>query len=209
MDELFLILYEFVCEFLPFFLALVFYGRTQKRRGAPLLGYAYGLLCLFAFYVMGVFHFTGTGTLYNGLRLGLNVSSVNLIPFSDGNLSIPGYLLNMVLFLPLGFLVPLIFRNKDRLLSILGLGLAFSLLIELSQMLSFRATDVDDLIMNTLGAVLGFLIYKVLRKCAGTKLRRWNVPASGLLLAIAVPFLSRFFLYHEFWFSQWIYALRH
>ena len=38
-----------------------------------------------------------------------------------------------------------------------------SLTIEICQLFCFRATDVDDLIMNTLGAFLGYLCWKLLK----------------------------------------------
>lgn len=85
---------------------------------------------------------------------------VNLIPFLDAANNVPAYIvnsgLNIILFLPLGFILPLLwpdFRSRSRMClsgSLLSLG------IELSQLLNFRITDVDDLIMNTLGTWLGY-----------------------------------------------------
>lgn len=43
------------------------------------------------------------------------------------------------------------------------LGFFMSLTIEICQLFCFRATDVDDLIMNTLGAFLGYLCWKLLK----------------------------------------------
>ncbi len=40
----------------------------------------------------------------------------------------------------------------------------FSLAIELGQLLDNRITDIDDLSMNTLGAIIGYLLYRVLFK---------------------------------------------
>ena len=199
--------YQFLCEFLPFLIALNIYGHALKKDRKPLSGSAYGMLCIFALYMMGVLLVTGAGTLYNGIYNGLDLESLNLIPFSDGNFSIVGYLLNVILFVPLGFLVPLIFQNKDRLRSVLGLGFAFSLLIELSQILSFRAKDVDDLIMNTLGTAVGFLIFAVFKKYLGERFHGFFVPESGLALAMLIPFLARFFLYCERGFSRWLYSI--
>ena len=41
-------------------------------------------------------------------------------------------------------------------------GIPFSLAIELNQLLNNRITDIDDLFTNTLGAIVGYVLYKVL-----------------------------------------------
>ncbi|MFD0787463.1 VanZ family protein, partial [Micromonospora azadirachtae] len=72
--------------------------------------------------------------------------------------------LNVVLFVPLGFLVRYRFRRGLPVTALLGLG--GSLLIELTQGTAvfglypcpYRVADVDDLMTNTLGAVAGWLI---------------------------------------------------
>ena len=43
-------------------------------------------------------------------------------------------------------------------------GILFSLAIELNQLLNNRITDIDDLFTNTLGAIIGYLLYKALFK---------------------------------------------
>ena len=89
--------------------------------------------------------------------------TLNLIPFQDFSSSnITGMALNAVMFAPLGFLLPLIFERYRRWGRTLAAGFLTSLTVELIQLFTFRATDVDDLIMNTLGTVVGFLIAKVI-----------------------------------------------
>ena len=66
--------------------------------------------------------------------------------------------LNVLLFVPLGVLLPVLwgrFRSAKR--TVLA-GLAVSFAIEFSQIFTFRTTDVNDLITNTAGAALGFLL---------------------------------------------------
>lgn len=86
--------------------------------------------------------------------------NVNLIPFVDIRNDACAYIinsaLNIILFIPLGFILPLLwsrFRSRKR---IILAGFLFSLAIELSQLLNYRITDVDDLIMNSLGTWLGY-----------------------------------------------------
>lgn len=89
--------------------------------------------------------------------------TVNLIPFQDfssGN--ILGMALNAVMFAPLGFLLPLIFERYRHWGRTLAAGFLTSLAVELIQLFTFRATDVDDLIMNTLGTLVGFLLAKLI-----------------------------------------------
>lgn len=64
---------------------------------------------------------------------------------------------NVAIFLPLGVLPPLLWpRWRKRCAILLGMGV--SIFIELVQPLVGRTRDVDDLILNTLGALLGWLI---------------------------------------------------
>ena len=70
---------------------------------------------------------------------------------------------NVALFLPLGFLLPLLAPRLDRLWRTVGTGFALSAAIELSQVAfpGVRRADVNDVLMNTLGAALGFLAYRL------------------------------------------------
>ena len=89
--------------------------------------------------------------------------TLNLIPFQDFSTSnIMGMVLNMVMFAPLGFLLPAYFERYRHWGRTLAAGFLTSLTVELIQLFTFRATDVDDLIMNTLGTLVGFLIAKLI-----------------------------------------------
>lgn len=75
---------------------------------------------------------------------------------------------NIVLFLPLGLLLPLIARKTDSFWRILFIGLFCSALIEFIQYIErsfavYRSVDIDDVILNTLGAVLGWMLLWLLR----------------------------------------------
>lgn len=89
--------------------------------------------------------------------------TINLIPFQDFSASnIAGMALNAVMFAPLGFLLPAYFERYRRWGRTLTAGFITSLTVELIQVFTFRATDVDDLIMNTLGTLVGFLLAKLI-----------------------------------------------
>ena len=72
------------------------------------------------------------------------------------------FLGNIVVFLPMGFVPPLLVRGV-RFGHMVAWSFCFSLFIEFAQLISgFRTADVDDLILNTLGGALGFFLYKSL-----------------------------------------------
>jgi glycopeptide antibiotics resistance protein len=69
---------------------------------------------------------------------------------------------NVALFLPFGFLLPLL-APMDRWWRTVGAGFALSAAIELTQLAfpGLRRPDVNDVLMNTLGAALGFAAYRL------------------------------------------------
>lgn len=95
--------------------------------------------------------------------------TVNLIPFQDFSRSnLLGMILNVVMFMPLGFLLPVYFERYRQWARTLAAGFLTSVTVELIQLFTFRATDVDDLLMNTLGAVVGFLAAKLIFRFRST-----------------------------------------
>ena len=71
---------------------------------------------------------------------------------------------NALLFVPLGFLLPLRFRSLDRFWSMALLAAGFSLLIEVAQFLiGGHESSVDDVIVNTLSALAGMLAMRTAR----------------------------------------------
>ncbi|MFO3788154.1 VanZ family protein [Bacillus mojavensis] len=76
---------------------------------------------------------------------------------------------NLILLLPVGLLFPLLFDKLRNLKRILLTGFFISLFIELTQLSisiylgnSYRSFDVDDLILNTSGAALGYGLFCIL-----------------------------------------------
>lgn len=72
---------------------------------------------------------------------------------------------NIIGFLPFGFFPPLLWKRMTFGKTVLTAFL-FSLFVELNQLPIGRGTDIDDLWINTLSAVLGYLLYLLLQKCA-------------------------------------------
>ena len=96
-----------------------------------------------------------------------NLSGVNIVPFKEilryGVKSKSFYYLvvgNIAVFVPFGFMVASYAKPK-RIWSNLFVGLVVSATIEYVQLNIGRCFDIDDIILNTLGCMLGFVIYKI------------------------------------------------
>lgn len=138
---------------LPLVLVFVFlFDRERAKR-------RWGWLALLTLYLNAMYIVVGVP----GVQYIVWDPTVNLIPFQDFSASnIEGMILNAIMFAPLGFLLPTCFERYRHWGRTLTAGFLTSLTVELIQLFTFRATDVDDLIMNTLGTVVGFLIAKVI-----------------------------------------------
>ena len=72
---------------------------------------------------------------------------------------------NAVMFIPTGILLPVLYRRLNTFGKVLAAGAGISLCIELIQLpFSVRASDVDDLLMNSLGVIAGYGIYALVRR---------------------------------------------
>lgn len=95
--------------------------------------------------------------------------SINLVPFSEpvivnGRVDLSEMLNNLVIFIPFGGLLGILGEKRSSFKS-LGFILIFSLLIEVSQfILGVGATDITDIIMNSLGGGIGLVSYSMLVK---------------------------------------------
>lgn len=87
------------------------------------------------------------------------------------------FLGNVVMFLPFGFLVPLLWRGVSWGRALL-LGACLTFFVESCQLLVGRAFDVDDLMLNALGVLVGYGIWWLWRCLApGGACRLWCRPA--------------------------------
>ncbi len=75
---------------------------------------------------------------------------------------------NIIIFIPVGILMPFIFKKTKKFLWALLGGFLFTFCIESLQFIIYiagmclREFDVDDLILNTFGAIIGHFIYKIM-----------------------------------------------
>lgn len=69
---------------------------------------------------------------------------------------------NVFAFSPFGFLLPIIDKKYTSFISTLFISVFFSLSVELLQMVSkVGIFDVDDILLNSIGCILGYLIYGI------------------------------------------------
>ena len=74
---------------------------------------------------------------------------------------------NILLFIPFGLLTSIYLKPKNLWIAFF-LTLISSLSIEFTQMMIGRSFDVDDILLNCIGGVLGYFIYKIIDKIADT-----------------------------------------
>ena len=71
---------------------------------------------------------------------------------------------NSAMFIPTGIMTPLLYKHIHSFGKVTLTGFAFSLVIEIIQLpFAVRCSDVDDLILNTLGCMIGYGIYALVR----------------------------------------------
>lgn len=132
------------------------------------------LTLLYCLYLSGVLAVTGIGRPF-GFR-----PRFNFLPFVDMIKGPIDTALNVLLFLPLGVLLPLLYAEFENAKKTLLAACILSFSIECIQMFGLGITDVNDLLTNTAGAALGFAL---------SKTRRAMIPADRKkkLQAAAVP----------------------
>ncbi|NBJ96566.1 VanZ family protein [bacterium 1xD8-48] len=98
----------------------------------------------------------------------------NLIPFRSMSAQIEritqwwalkNLLGNIIPFIPFGFLLPITYKKFSSAISIFVIGLASILLIEIFQFFTKLGNfDVDDIILNMIGIVCGYVIFLVINR---------------------------------------------
>lgn len=149
--------------FVPMEVIFICYAR--KRRYHISVRHIVGV-CFFQLLLLFIFILTGVPSLKQILEDGIRFwpDSLNLIPFAYIKDGVAPYIANIILFIPFGFLCPLLWKSKRFWYRTVFAGFLLSLLIETSQLFTFRVTDIDDILMNTLGACAGFFCFVLFRR---------------------------------------------
>ena len=89
---------------------------------------------------------------------------INLFDYPDTRDILINVIGNTTMFIPLGIVWPIVFKELNTHKKVIAAGVGCSLLIEILQLPFFvRVSDVDDLILNLLGYLLGYGIYLLVK----------------------------------------------
>ena len=70
--------------------------------------------------------------------------------------------MNILLFVPFGFFLPILWDKFRNIKNIALMGFIVTSLIEISQIFTFRTSDINDIITNTVGTIIGyFIVYRI------------------------------------------------
>ena len=116
---------------------------------------------------------------------------INLIPLLALRLAdVKTSLLNIALFIPFGFGLP--FITKLQMRKVIVAGVLFSVSIEFLQLLTgvmahmtFRTSDINDVIFNTTGAVVGYLLFTWCMRIYRNHVPDWKIARHPILSYIA------------------------
>lgn len=157
---------------LPVYLLLLRPWRAWTKRKAVLAFFGLYMVGLLALALEGEYLSLGS-MLSRAIERIHTGRGINLIPFRSivsyfKYYSREGFLVNflgnIVLFMPWGFGLVLLWKRKQRVLSVVLYSLALTLSIEIVQLLIERSVDIDDILLNFAGSCLGAAVYFLLRK---------------------------------------------
>ena len=95
---------------------------------------------------------------------------VNLFDYDNKRDLLLNVIGNVAMFIPSGIVLPIIYKRLDSFVKVILVGGGISLCIEIIQLpFSVRASDVDDLILNTVGVTIGYGIYALIRSVRRTE----------------------------------------
>lgn len=140
---------------------------AKKRRQYRILG-----KILFVLYIIFVFYFLLVSESYG--RIGeMQNYRYNLVLFKEIKrfwnyreqlgmfATVTNLVGNILIFLPFGFFMPMASRRRNFMVTSVY-SLALSLVVEVSQLfLKVGSFDVDDLFLNTIGGMLGYITFTV------------------------------------------------
>jgi len=154
-------MFLFICiVVLGEFVYFKFVFKKRKEQGLEVGVRYYFFRYMFYLYLMMVYLQTGiTGAAWTSQ--GVDLNRIYLVPFTTSP-DITPYLLNILMTIPLGFLLPLIWSSFRKLWKVTLAGFLLSFGIEFTQLFSQRVTSTSDLVTNTMGAVIGYGIFYLL-----------------------------------------------
>ncbi|MHA6261331.1 VanZ family protein [Sporosarcina sp. CAU 1771] len=120
---------------------------------------------------------TETGKFYFDVYIVNEMAGRNWVPFDTINnyfsptnesvndwnsISILNLAGNVFLFSPIGYFLPYLWRRWRSFIKILCVGIIVPCFIEFVQLFIGRSSDIDDIILNAFGVLIGYGVYKLL-----------------------------------------------
>jgi len=129
-----------------------------------------------------------------------NMRSINLIPFSqplilNGKIAFGEIIMNVVIFVPLGMYAGILFKRWTTSKK-LFLFFLISLICEVLQyILNIGASDITDIINNTLGGLIGLMIFNRIEKALRNSIKAQKfiniIALTGTILILSILFLLK------------------
>lgn len=120
---------------------------------------------------------------------------VNIIPFQEisrysisSELFLMNVIGNIALFIPFGFIINTYFKTKKVWTTLIS-ALIVSTTIEFVQKQIGRSFDIDDILLNTIGCIIGFLIYKLYSKIPENFKKTWIYNLICVLILVIIVLL--------------------
>lgn len=186
-----------ICSILLFFAKKRFDTKYQGTKTFPMKKML--LVLVFVAYIVVLLCSTILrGTYGGGLSLHLFSGWIE----AWNNFSIKSWLnllLNIALFIPLGFLLPLLSKKFENPLLSFGTGFGTSLAIEVLQLFMKRGLfDVDDLFTNTLGNFIGysFIMFLLILKNHPPKMKQKLIGSCVVPITTIAVIAGIFTTYH-------------
>lgn len=143
--------------------------KLKKKGISPLrqLGYL-GLFC-------SIFLIVYATILFMPITFTPETHTLNLVPFNftDFNQFVVEKIPNIMLFIPLGFFMPIVFKSTRKLYKTALISFVITFSIEFFQYFIGRSSDIDDIITNLLGAIIGYGIFFIVNKIFKNQ-KWWN-----------------------------------
>lgn len=164
-------------------MAFIFRRQLRERKAGAWLKI---LLAMLAMYMGHVFYVL-LSPVYFYRRFAFSTERLSLVPFRalDEWLANPfNFFGNVLLFMPLGFFEVLLHPGRSRKWQLgytAATAVLVSVFVEIAQLFNYRVSDIDDVILNTIGAVLGALLCMLEQKAGFDRTR------VGRVLLPAIP----------------------
>lgn len=131
----------------------------------------YSIILCYVVIVIGATFLGRTPSNSNNVKMNLNLFSSYVEAYHDigvillNNVLLRNLILNIMLFIPLGFLLPMCSDKLKKMYIVVPIGLFATLTIELTQHFNgYGIFEIDDALNNTIGTLLGYCIFMIFYK---------------------------------------------